>query len=126
MIKKGVFQIGGALLIFVWKKDYKAITKPMTTTELYKKVCGILKKQGKMPDILDYGLPAYHPVPITKYKFDLKSNLNYGGSEGIYLDLWIEFCSDSKKCVNDLGTFKTLNRENEAMHIMAALLADSD
>lgn len=37
--------------------------KPMTTAELYEKVCSILKEQGKMPNILDYGLPAYHPVP---------------------------------------------------------------
>ncbi len=60
--------------------------KPMTTAELYEKVCSILKEQGKLPDILDYGLPAYHPVPITNYEFELRSNLHYGGSEGIYLD----------------------------------------
>ncbi len=60
--------------------------KPMTTAELYEKVCSILKEQGKLPDILDYGLPAYHPVPITNYEFKLRSNLHYEGSEGIYLD----------------------------------------
>ncbi len=98
--------------------------KPMTTAELYEKVCSILKEQGKLPDILDYGLPAYHPVPITNYEFELRSNLHYGGSEGIYLDFWIEFYLDGKKCVNDLGTFKTLSIDDKSMHIMAALLAD--
>ncbi len=63
-------------------------------------------------------------VPITTYQFDLKNNLNYGSNEGIYLDLWIEYFSDGEKCVNGLGTFKTLSTSNEAMHIMANLLAD--
>ncbi len=98
--------------------------KPMTTAELYEKICSILKEQGKMPDILDYGLATYRPVPITNYEFDLKSNLNYGGNEGIYLDLWIEYYEGKQKQQKGLGTFKTLSTENEAMHIMAALLAD--
>lgn len=27
--------------------------RPMTTEELYNKICGILKEKGKIPDILD-------------------------------------------------------------------------
>ncbi len=63
------------------------VTRPMTTEELFNKICGILKEKGKMLDILDYGLPTSNPVPITMYQFDLRNKLAYGGSEGIYLDL---------------------------------------
>ena len=38
--------------------------------------------------------------------------------------MWIEYIAEGKKCANGLGTFKTLRADDEAMHIMAALLAD--
>lgn len=97
---------------------------PMTTAELFDTICKILEEKGKMPDILDYGLVTHSPVPITNYEYGLKNKLDYGGNEGIYLDLWIEYIADGKRCANDLGTFKTLSTDDEAMHIMANLLAD--
>lgn len=98
--------------------------RPMTTEELFNKICGILKEKGRMPDILDYGLPTSNPVPIRTYQFDLRNKLAYGGSEGIYLDLWIEYFANKEKQRKGLGTFKTLDESSEAMHIMAGLLAD--
>lgn len=98
--------------------------RPMTTEELFNRIQGILKEKGKFPDILDYGLATHRPVPITNYEFNLKSNLNYGGNEGIYLDLWIEYYKGGQKQQKGIGTFKTLDTDNEAMHVMAALLAD--
>ncbi len=44
--------------------------------------------------------------------------------KGVKEFIWIEFCSDGKKCGNDLGTFKTLSIDDKSMHIKAALLAD--
>lgn len=98
--------------------------RPMTTEELFNMVSGILKEKGKLPDILDYGLATYNPVPITNYEYGLRNKLDYGGNEGIYLDLWMEYTADGKRCVSGLGTFKTLQTDDKAMHIMAALLAD--
>ena len=98
--------------------------RPMTTGELFDKVSNILKEKGKLPDILDYGLAADNPVPITNYEYDLKSNLAFGGSEGIYLDLWMVHYVGGERRVDDVGTFKTLREDYEAMHRMAALLAD--
>ena len=98
--------------------------KPMTTEEYFDKVCGILKEKGMMPDILDYGLATSNPVPMTTYEFNIGNNLDYGGSEGIYLDLWIVYYENSEKRTKGVGTFKTLREDNEAMHIMANLLAD--
>ncbi len=98
--------------------------KPMTTEELFIKIKAILEGKNKLPEILDYGIATNHPVPIRTYEFNLKSNLDYGGSEGIYLDLWIEYFADDERHVNGIGTFKTLRHDDEAMHIMAGLLAD--
>lgn len=98
--------------------------EPMTTSELFNKICAILKEKDKLPDILDYRLATSHPVPFKTYEFDLKTNLTYGGNEGIYLGLRIESFTGNEWHMSDLGTFKTLEESNEAMHTMAALLAD--
>ena len=98
--------------------------KPMTTDELFDKICAILKEKGKMPDILDYGLATHNPIPLKTCEFNLKSNLDYGGSEGIYLDLWIEYFEEDERNLHGLGTFKTLEDDDSAMYTMAHLLAD--
>lgn len=106
------------------KVEKEARTKPMTTEELFEMVCSILKEKNLMPDILDYWLADWHAVPIRTYEYDLRNNLGYGASEGIYLDLWIEYYEEEKKQCKGLGTFKTLGSNREAMQIMAKLLAD--
>lgn len=98
------------------------VKQPMTTEELFSKVCEILKEKNLLPDLLDYANPACEPVLITNCDFVLKSNLDYGRSEGIYLDLYLKFYK-SGTSVN-FGTFKTLNTDREAMHFMAGILAD--
>lgn len=97
---------------------------PMTTAELFNRICNVLKDKGLMPDILDYGLETHQPAPVMTYEFDLKNSLQYGGNEGIYLTFWIECSEKGEKKHYGLGTFKTLREDKEAMHIMAGLLAD--
>ena len=67
------------------------MTRPMTTEELFEKINSILIEKSKIPDILDYSLATSNPIPIRTYEFDLRNSLNYGGNEGIYLVLWIEY-----------------------------------
>lgn len=98
--------------------------RPMTTEELFNRIEIILKEKNKLPDILDYRLATGSAWPITNCEFDLRSNLAYGNSEGIYLDLWIEYFYQDESYRKDLGTFKTLQDSKEAMHAMASLLAD--
>lgn len=105
-------------------KDKPVRKKPMTTEEFFNKICEILKEKELMPDILDYALATSDPVPMTTYEFNIRNNLDFGGSEGIYIDLWIEYYRDNEKVVNDLGTFKTLREDREGMQIMGKLLAD--
>ena len=73
------------------------MNKPMTTKELFDKICSILKEKGRLPDILEYESPTRNPVPITTYEYELGSKLAYGGNEGIYLDLWIEYSSSREE-----------------------------
>ena len=97
----------------------------MTTEELFNKICEILKEKGMMPDILDYALATHSPAQMITYEYSIRNNLDYGGSEGIYLDLWIEYYDgDSDNQRSGLGTIKTLRDDDEAMRIMAKLLAD--
>ena len=96
----------------------------MTTEELFEKINSILKEKSKIPDILDYGHATSNPIPIRTYEFDLRNSLNYGGNEGIYLDLWIEYQVENEKRRAAIGTYKTLYEDADAMHIMASLLAD--
>ncbi len=98
--------------------------RPMTTEELFNRIQDILKEKGRIPSILDYGLATRRPVPVRIYEFDLISKLAHGGSEGIYLDLWIEYSVNGGEEKRKLGTFKTLHEDNEAIHVMAGLLAD--
>ena len=100
------------------------MTRPMTTEELFEKINSILKEKGKIPNILDYGLATSNPIPIRTYEFDLRSSLDYGGNEGIYLVLWIEYMEGNEKRRAAMGTYKTLYEDDNAMHIMASLLAD--
>ena len=73
------------------------MNKPITTKDLFDKICNILKEKGRLPDILEYKSPTSNPVPVTTYEYELGSKLAYGGNEGIYLDLWIEYSSSGEE-----------------------------
>lgn len=98
------------------------MNRPMTTEELFNRIRDMLKEKGRLPAILGYGLAARRPAAIRTYEFDLTSRLSHGGSEGIYLDLWIKYSVSGGEEKKKLGTFKTLYEDNEAMHVMAGLL----
>ena len=97
------------------------MNKPMTTKDLFHKICAILKEKGRLPDILEYNLATKNPVPITTYEYELCSKLAYGGNEGI---IWIAYSSGREKTKQKLGVFKTLHESSDAMRTMAGLLAD--
>ena len=107
------------------KAEREQRKKPITTTEHFEQIYRILKANGMIPEtLLDYGGAARVPVPIKTYEFEIRSNLDYGSCEGIYLDLWIEYYEEEKRQRKELGTFKTLQTDRAAMWRMAQLLAD--
>ena len=107
--------------------------KPFTTSEFFNTICNILKEKEEYPTILDYALPTRKEFPIPNEEFRLESHLAYGGSEGIYLDLYLRredeehlkshFSEEDDKAY-PLGTFKTIEDNQDAMRTMGILLAD--
>ena len=72
-----------------------------------------------MPNILDYYLPAPIETEITTYEVDCIGSLTFGGSEGIYIDVYLEGQQNIK-----LGTFKTLRENKPAWDTMAVLMGN--
>ncbi len=82
----------------------------------------------KAEEILDYVLPrngecgSREGVELTDYGFDFIATVNYGGSEGIYLDCCLKGKFDeSGRYTLNVGTLKTLRRDLEAAKIMGEL-----
>ena len=94
--------------------------KPYSTKEFFNLIVEKLKKNGEYPDILDYANADSDAHEMRTYEFSFRSALNEGGSEGIYLDVFIK----ERDGICRLGVFKTLLESKEAMEKMGRLLAD--
>ena len=79
--------------------------------------------------ILDYILPndgeplfTEEDTYLTNYEFDIVPRIAFGGSEGIYLDLYLEGSFDSSgKERARIGTFKTLGTDLKTCRLMGEL-----
>lgn len=100
------------------------LEKPMTTGEWFQKIKTILEEKGKLPSMIDYSLASNQATPIKTESFNWENDLDYGSSEGIYLTIYIGYYEEGRFCREKLGTFKTLQDDEESMHAMATLLAD--
>ena len=98
------------------------LNKP-TNQMLFDTVVEVLKEQGKLPDILDYHLHEHNIKELSDYQFGCTYKLDFGGSEGIYLDCYIEGILDETENHRriSLGTFKTLQASEDAMAEMGKL-----
>jgi len=80
---------------------------------------------AKTEAILDYFLPDSRSSPETVIcdDFAFITKVNFGGSEGIYLDCYAEgrIQTDGAKGAWHLGTYKTLETSLEAMQILGEL-----
>ena len=97
-----------------------------TNTELFKLIMNQLQSENRVPDILDYALAESEATEIRNYEFDVLGAVNYGGSEGVYIDLFLRGNIGygwSKECTK-LGTIKTLRADDDAFRQMAVLMAD--
>lgn len=98
-----------------------------TNTELFKLIMDQLQSENRVPDILDYALAENDPVEIRNYEFDVLGAVNYGGSEGIYIDLFLRgnigYGWGGKEHTK-LGTIKTLRTDDDSFRQMAVLMAD--
>ena len=100
-----------------------------TNVDLMNHTLELVKESGnydKAEPIMDYYLAEKWEVKeLTNYEFDFLAAVNFGGSEGIYLDCWLkgnfdENHEDERKTIS-CGTFKTLRNDLEAIKIMGEL-----
>ena len=97
--------------------------KTYTTKDLFDIVMAELRARDQVPDILDNALAAWNPKPLLDYGFDVLGCVNYGGSEGIYIDLFYYGDIGNGVEKGEIGTIKTLSRSDEAFLAMAELMA---
>lgn len=100
--------------------------KIYTHKDLFNLTVESLKRKNLLPDILDYYIADTGIWNIRTCSWDCIGYLKFGGSEGIYLDMYL--VGDlGLGCENErikIGTFKTLVTSKEAFHTMATLMAD--
>lgn len=98
------------------KKKYK------TSDDLFREVNESLRAKGLLPEILDYGIPSGLGAPIRDICFNVIGIVDFGGSEGIYLDIYIDGdigTGDTQRL--RIGTYKTLEEDKEAFKTMSDL-----
>ena len=100
-------------------------TKRDTPKILIERVLDLVKTNGyyqEVEPILDYYLPSDKNREFSNYEFDFCALVNPGGSEGIYIDVYLqgEFDQSGEKYCK-VATFKTLREDTEAFRIMGAL-----
>lgn len=107
----------------------KTRKKPFTTGELFDTILQQIREDGKLPQHIDYAVATMDSVDIKDYGFDVVGQVNYGGSEGIYVDVFTQ--GDIGRCGelgafsrHELGTIKTLEENDDAFRDMALLMAE--
>lgn len=102
---------------------------PYTNAELFELTNKALMEKGLLPTILDYGLAESEKVVIDTYEWDVIGIPNFGGSEGIYLDIYADGVvtrqeEAPKRERVPLGTYKTLGRSKADFLEMCRLLTE--
>lgn len=107
-------------------------TKPYTAYELFEEIINKIET----PDWIEYALASNHSyneashIQLKYYEFEIITTTKYGGSEGVYTDVYItgnymgpddDFLD--KKPVH-IGTVKTLEKGPEAVRKMYGFAAD--
>ena len=100
----------------------------LKTNEFMNHVHALVVENGafaKAEKILDYFLPAELDThEICSADICSKAIVGFGGSEGIYIDCYLEGCiaSDKSYARVSCGTYKTLDESMKAMQIMGELV----
>lgn len=97
------------------------VKKHYTTDVLFNVILSRLKSNSLIPSIIDYSSSCKQPVSIDTDEWDCIYRVEFGGSEGIYLTLYLEGNLDGDTERAKLGTFKTLYESKEAYKAMSDL-----
>ena len=98
----------------------------LTGGQLFEKVVERARESGDMArfeGIHEYVLPdSFEKGKLTKYGFDFLPVVNFGGSEGIYIDCMLKGEFDEHRHTSrNAGTIKTLETDLDACKIMGEL-----
>ncbi len=92
------------------------------TEVIFQTIDGCMKELESLKDvygILDYGNPYFQSTVLDRdAEYTLCSHVNIGGSEGIYMDVYL---TDVNKNLIRLGTYKTLEDDLNASILMGKL-----
>lgn len=101
-----------------------------TNEDLMNNVLELVKQNhcyDKAEKIMDYFLPeSYKTMELSDYQFDFEARVQFGESEGIYIDCYLKGHFDENEPsdrtqILSCGTFKTLGASLENMRIMGEL-----
>lgn len=101
---------------------------PWTTKDMMIHIIGKLKENNLLPEHIDYYSYAgvtRKEIELTSEEFNILTIPAYGGSEGIYLDVY--YVDDFEKPLHEyknILTVKTLETSDSAMYDMYKLAAD--
>ena len=98
----------------------------MTGGELFDRIVNRARENGdlaRFDGICEYVLPDdSHKGKLCSYEFDMLPIVNFGGSEGIYIDCGLRGKFDeSGRSAMSIGTIKTLSTDLDACKIMGEL-----
>lgn len=92
-----------------------------TNADLFYIILNQLKEKGLLPSILDYSLGSTDITKVKDIEWDAIGRITFGGSEGIYLSIYMEGVVSEAYDKVLLGTFKTLETSKEAYKAMSDL-----
>lgn len=94
---------------------------PYTTELFYRTISEkVLNENPDIKGIIDYSLPAPNGRLMKSIEISPVITIDYGGSEGIYLNFSLKFEDDA---IVHIGTVKTLLESDDAMYLMGKLNA---
>lgn len=97
----------------------------ITTEQLFNRIIKDLKMKGYYPISVDYSNGnSWKSTDLETSDISILTNLDYGSSEGIYLNISFAFSENGIKKIVPAGTVKTLGTEHVDMRTMAKLLGD--
>ena len=96
--------------------------RAISSVALFNAIVDRLKKENRWPeDMIDYALASdWRAFEIENEQFDIIGSADYGGSEGVYLDVRIDEYDKNRM----FGTVKTLQEGIEPLRRFAVLGAD--
>ena len=100
--------------------------KPYNGKAFFELIKNMLVEKQQLPVILDYGIGSMNAerIELRSSEFDIRMDIDFGGSEGIYVSIYIDGCIGEAEGRYNIGTFKTLHESEEAFRTMALLGAN--